>query len=136
MRNTKELYDSMNNFSKQNGMTYRIIMPGEIEYSFIPNENHLATKDLVHGGIISAYMDSIISVAALSTVCEEGKLINTVEFKMNFIRPAKAGHLLIGKGLILSKGKSLLIGRGEIYNKTNDLIAFGIGTMKAYFPLY
>ena len=127
-----DLYNQMNNFGRLNNMVFEVINPGEIIYHFTPNSNHLATTTAVHGGVLSAYMDAIIGVAALSAVCEENKLVSTVEFKINYLLPAFCDKKLTGKGRVISKGNSILVSTGEIINEENKVIAVGQGTFKSY----
>jgi acyl-CoA thioesterase len=133
--NILTIYNEMNHFGRVNNMTYEVIQPGEIIYRFTPVKEHLATKTAVHGGVLAAYMDAIIGVAALSAVYQEEKLVATIEFKINFIAPALENEELIGKGVVLSKGKSTLVCKGEILNPQGKTIAIAQGTLKSYpFP--
>ena len=135
MENIFETYNQMNEFGRDHGMTYKVISPGHIEYFFTPVQKHLATKTAIHGGMIAAFMDAIIGVAALSAVYAEGKLVATVEFKINLLAPAKANLQLKGIGQVVSKGKSTLVVNGNILDNQGILIATGLGTLKSYIPV-
>lgn len=131
-KNLLDLYNQVNAFGRDHEMTYRVLDPGHIEYQFTPGTRHLATTTAVHGGMIAAYMDAVIGVAALSAVYHEGKLVATVEFKINFTAPATAGNQLTGTGKLIQKGRSMLVVKGDITNEQGTLIATAIGTLKAY----
>jgi len=77
-------------------------------------------------------MDCVLGLSALSMALTEGNLTSTVEFKLNFIRPARLGDKLVGTGLIDYKGKSLIIASGDIKLATGELIAKGLGTFNTY----
>lgn len=124
----------MNEFGRDHEMKFNVISPGNIEYFFTPQHKHLATTIAIHGGMIAAYMDAIIGVAALSAVYLEGKYVATVEFKINFIAPAKPSNLLKGTGIVINKGKSTIVVSGNIVDSQGNLIATGLGTLKAYIP--
>lgn len=126
------LYDQVNAFGRDHEMTYKVLEPGHIEYYFTPKARHLATPIAAHGGMIAAFMDAVIGVAALSAVHHEGKLVATVEFKINFIAPATPHHALTGTGKVVQKGRSLLVVKGDIVNEKGTLIATALGTLKAY----
>ena len=81
-----EIYHKTNHFGNENGMKLTIIEPGHIEYRMEILKKHLATQKAAHGGVMAAFMDGVLGVAALSEVKDEGKLVATVEFKINYIR--------------------------------------------------
>jgi uncharacterized protein (TIGR00369 family) len=130
--NLIELYNSTNHFGRFMDMDYTIVKPGEVYYKLKIKENFLATKEAAHGGALAAFMDAILGVASLSAVADEGKLVATIEFKINYLKPALLGDSLIGKGKVLQKGKRILITEGEIFNQKNELIAKAIGTFTSY----
>lgn len=134
IKNILELYNQMNEFGRDHSMEFKVISPGNIEYSFTPQKKHLATTNAVHGGMIAGYMDAIVGVAALSAVHEEGKYVATVEFKINFLAPVKVGILLKGIGKVLNKGKSTIVVSGNIVDNQGNLIATALATLKSYLP--
>lgn len=133
-KNILEIYNQMNEFGRDHSMAFKVISPGSIEYDFTPTKRHLATTHAVHGGMIAAFMDAIIGVAALSAVHEEGKLVATVEFKLNFVAPARENVSLKGIGNVISKGNSTLVVTGNILDNQGQLIASALGTLKSYTP--
>jgi len=127
-----ETYNKYNNFGRLLDMDYQIISPGNISYSFKVLEEHLATKTAAHGGVLAAYMDAIIGVASLSAVANDKKVVATIEFKINYLKPAFLNDLLIGKGKVIQKGNRIIITEGKIYNQNKELICTAIGTLNAY----
>lgn len=126
------IYNQMNLFGKANNMHFNIINPGHIEYFLKIEEKHLATYHNAHGGMIAAFMDGVIGVAALSAIAHEGKLANTIEYKITFLKPAMLGDKLKGVGKVDFKGKSIIISSGEIFNSGGELIAKATGTFSSY----
>lgn len=122
----------MNHFGRFMQMDYTILNPGIVEYKLNIREELLATKHAAHGGALAAFMDAILGVASLSAVADEGKLIATIEFKINYLKPALLADTLIGKGKVIQKGKRILITEGEIFNHKNELIAKAVGTFTSY----
>jgi uncharacterized protein (TIGR00369 family) len=131
-QNLIELYNSMNHFGRFMQMDYTIIKPGEVEYKLSIREELLATQQAAHGGALAAFMDAILGVASLSAVADDGKLVATIEFKINYLKPALLGDSIIGRGKVIQKGKRILITEGEIYNQNNELIVKAIGTFTSY----
>lgn len=125
-------YNETNHFGDLLGMEYEIQTSGEIYYSLEVKREHLATKTAAHGGFLAAFMDAVVGVAALSKTSTEGKVVSTVEMKLNFLQPALLGDLLTGKGKVLKYGKRIIIVEGKIFNQKNELLAISLATMNAY----
>lgn len=127
-----DLYNKNNHFGQTMGMNFKVISPGEIVYTIDVKKELLATPTAMHGGAIAGFMDAIIGVAALSAVAEQGKVVSTVEFKINFLKPALLNEKLTGKGKVIQKGNRLLVVNGEILNQHSETIAIATGTLNAY----
>jgi uncharacterized protein (TIGR00369 family) len=126
-------YAETNQFGNVNGMELVSYENGHIEYKMVITKAHLATPTTAHGGIIAGYMDGIIGVAALTESSKELNLVSTVEFKINYLKPAFLGDVLLGSGRVISAGKRIIIAKGEIKNeKTGAIIAIATGTFNAY----
>ena len=132
MQQLIEIYNQVNNFGKENNMKLTVVKPGEIIYEMAVLEKHLATVKTIHGGMIAAMMDGVIGVAALSLVADENKLVSTVEYKLNYFKPAYLGDILKGFGRVDFAGKRIISSSGEIYNQHGDMIAKGMGTFNSY----
>jgi uncharacterized protein (TIGR00369 family) len=133
MHKILRLYNSINKYGTLNELDLEVIHPGHIRYVMPVKEKHLATPIAIHGGVLSAMMDAILGVASLSMSCEDGKLVSTVGFKINYLAPARLGDVLIGEGKVIQKGNRLLIAEGEIKLADSEkYIAKGLGTFLAY----
>ncbi len=128
-----EKYTQTNQFGNTNGMELTKFEDNGIAYRLKIKQNHLATPTTAHGGIIAGYMDGILGLAALYVSSEDGNLVSTVEFKINFLSPVHLNDVLIGEGEVISKGKKIIITKGKIYKEsTGQLIAIATGTFNAY----
>ena len=137
MENFREIliniYGQTNQFGRDLGMELTKFDSDEINYELTIQEKHLATPTTAHGGVIAAYMDGILGVAALYASSENAKLVSTVEFKINFLSPVKLNDQLLGVGKIVSKGNRVIVVQGEIINiKTKAKVAIASGTFNAY----
>jgi len=126
------LYNQTNQFGKLNGMELLSHSDGEIEYVMTIKDIHLATPTTAHGGVLAAYMDGVMGVAALTTSAKSLCLVSTVEFKINYLKPVFLGDVLTGKGVVISAGKRIIVAKGEIYNQKGELISVATGTFNAY----
>lgn len=132
--NIIEQYINDNHFGRILGMHFTIPEPGLVHYYLKINESHLSTPRATHGGVISALMDGVLGVAALSKTVADNRIVSTVEFKINYISPSFLGDELFGTGKVESQGKRIIITSGDIVctNRNNTLIAKAMGTFNAY----
>lgn len=66
-----------------------------------------------HGGVIGAIADTAGGYAAL-TLLPQGSEVLTLEYKVNFIRPA-AGTRLVAEGIVLRAGRSVCVTRADVF---------------------
>ncbi|MFZ4806407.1 MAG: PaaI family thioesterase [Hyphomicrobiaceae bacterium] len=67
---------------------------------------------LFHGAVIGAIGDSAGGYAALTQMPADSEVV-TIEYKVNFVRPAK-GRALIADGTVLRSGKSITVCRVDV----------------------
>ncbi|MES2567166.1 MAG: PaaI family thioesterase [Bacteroidota bacterium] len=129
-----EQYTFHNHFGKTLGMDFKVIEPGIVHYFLTIQQEHLATPLAAHGGVISALMDGLLGVTALSVSAADKKIISTVEFKINFLAPALLGDEIQGIGKMEQQGKRLIIVSGDIIcpARNNIVISKAIGTFNSY----
>jgi uncharacterized protein (TIGR00369 family) len=132
MSSILEIYNQHNAFGKWMDMTYTVLSPGKIEYKLKITKDMLATRTATHGGVLAAFMDAIVGVAALSAVYEEGKVVSTIEFKINFLKAAFQGDQLTGLGNVIQQGNRIIVTNGEIHNQNGELLCTCMATLNAY----
>lgn len=134
MHSILQNYNRVNNFGNLLGMRLHVIKPGEVEYTMTVTEEHLSNPTAAHGGALAALMDAILGVSALSLSVEEGKLVSTVEFKINYFAPIRLGDKLLGHGKVVFAGNKLLSSESTIYRVTNEkqVVCKGLGTFNSY----
>lgn len=67
----------------------------------------------LHGGTVAAVLDSACGYAGLS-VMDDDSAVLTVEFKVNYLRPA-IGDLFRFEGQVVNAGKTLVLTEGRAY---------------------
>ena len=83
-----------------------------------------------HAGVITTIVDSACGYSALTTMPENANVL-TVEFKVNFMKPANTDKL-IAIGKVLQSGRTLTICEGYVYDSNQEkLIAKMTATMIA-----
>jgi len=80
----------------------------------IPFSDRVAQQQgFFHGGIIGALADTAGGYASL-TVLPQGTEALTLEYKINFLRPA-VGLRLIAEGSVLRAGRSVIVTRVDVH---------------------
>lgn len=131
--NTQELYEKYNNFDKEFGLKLSVKSPGVVIYEMEIKDKHLSSPKVGHGASVAAMMDAILGTTALSKVYDNGNLVSTVEFKINYFKPIFKNDILIATGEIEFEGKSLIVTTGRIVKKeSGELVSKGMGTFNIY----
>jgi uncharacterized protein (TIGR00369 family) len=89
-----------------------LVMPGEVQIALLPRPELSQQRGYIHAGALTSVLDSACGYAAL-TVAPLGMDVLTVEFKINFIRPAVADRF-VAIGKIKKAGKTLTVCQGEV----------------------
>ncbi|MGB3399595.1 MAG: PaaI family thioesterase, partial [Candidatus Deferrimicrobiaceae bacterium] len=74
---------------------------------------HLQQDGYVHAGVQATMADHTAGGAACTLAAEE-ELVLTVEFKINFLRPAR-GERLRCRAAVLRQGRTLNVAESEVY---------------------
>jgi uncharacterized protein (TIGR00369 family) len=125
-------YIESNEFGKLLGIDFNIIEPGVCEYRFEVNHIHTSIPKVAHGGFVAALMDATMGVGALSLVCEDMKVVSTLEIKVSFYQPVLSNSQVRCVSTCLKKGKSILFMEADLKNLNGQLLAKGSGTFNAY----
>ena len=113
-------------FMKTLGAKLMSIEEGIVEIECTLNEKLTQQHGFFHAGVMTSLVDVACGYAALTTM-SSGSEVLTVEFKINFIRPAKTNKIMaIGK--VVKSGKTLVFCEGLITDYKKDII---FATMQA-----
>lgn len=106
---------------------------GRCVVTFKAKKNHENKIGTVHGGILCDLSDAAMGYAFESLI-PKGRHGVTVEFKINFLRPALAGDNLKAAAQMISHGKTIYYLECEIFNARKILIAKAACTCKILNP--
>ena len=112
------------------GWTLRAIDPAAatIEIGFTADERFCNPQGFVQGGIIAAMLDDTHGPALFAHV--EGKLFPvTIDCNISFIKAARLGSF-VGKGRLVSMGKTIAFTEAELFDEGGDLVARGTFTSR------
>jgi uncharacterized protein (TIGR00369 family) len=76
-------------------------------------DDHLQQHGFVHAGVLTTLADHTAGAAARAAV-DPGTDVITVEFKINFLRPARE-RTLSCRGETLRAGKTIIVSESEVY---------------------
>lgn len=88
------------------------VQPGQVVIELPFCERVSQQHGLFHGGVIGAIADNSGGYAALSLM-PVGSEVLTIEYKINFMKPAK-GQLLRATGHVVRAGKTVTVIRAEV----------------------
>jgi uncharacterized protein (TIGR00369 family) len=83
-----------------------------------------------HGGVIMTMLDSAMSLAARMHLQGAPGGILTIEMNVKFISPGIGGRLT-AEGKVIGGGRSTLFCEAEVRDEAGNLVAKGMGTLKA-----
>lgn len=88
------------------------VLPGEVHIELPFSSRITQQHGYVHAGIITTIVDSACGYAAYSLMPADASVLS-VEFKMNFLHPAK-GEYFVGIGKVVKSGRTLTVCSGEM----------------------
>jgi uncharacterized protein (TIGR00369 family) len=104
--------------------------PGRVEIE-LPFKHTLTQQHgYVHAGMVTTIADSACGYAAWSVSPPESEVL-TVEYKVNFLSPAK-GTKLVARGRVIRKGKKLTVCAADVFTLargTEKLVATMLATI-------
>ena len=94
------------------------------------NETHLNRHGVLHGGIVSALLDSACGATGSLTVDKSGRApFLTISLTTQFLAPAREGRVT-ATGRVVGGGRSLLFIEGKLTDEDGRLIATANGVFK------
>jgi len=78
-------------------------------------EHHRQQDGFIHAGVMATMADHTAGYSAFTTVSEEFKIL-TVEFKVNFLRPAY-GDALACRSRVIREGNQLIVSESEVFDQ-------------------
>ena len=107
------------------------VEPGIIEITLPYRADLTQQHGYLHAGIVTTIADSACGYAAYTLMPPNSEVLS-VEFKVNFLRPAK-GEVFLASAEVVKSGKTLSVVRADVFalDKTGarELIATMLATM-------
>lgn len=101
---------------------------GRVVFEATPAERFYNPLGTVHGGWISALLDSAMG-CAVHSMLQPGEIYTTVDMAVSFVRPVFAGAgKLRCEGKIIHSGKRIATADGRVWDVGGKLVAHGSET--------
>ncbi len=115
--------DYSRGFIRYCSMNAEAVKDGFFEARVLIREDHRQQDGFIHAGVMATMADHTAGYAAFTTVPEDHQIL-TVEFKINFLRPAY-GEALTCRSEVIRRGRSILTAESEVWDQRNgeDVLA-------------
>jgi uncharacterized protein (TIGR00369 family) len=104
--------DFRRGFIKYCGFRATTIARGLFESTVTIGENHKTQDNFIHAGLIATMSDHTAGYAAYTLVPADIRIL-TIEFKINFMKPAY-GNALKCTSEIINKGKQIIVAQSTV----------------------
>ena len=94
------------------GAELALVAAGEVRIVLRPRPELSQQHGYIHAGAVTSVVDSACGYAALTLAPLDTEVL-TVEFKANFLRPARAERF-VAIGKVVKSGKTLTVCQGEV----------------------
>jgi uncharacterized protein (TIGR00369 family) len=103
------------------------LRPGFVRVRYEASEAFYNPQGAVQGGFLAAMLDDAMGPAAF-TLLDEGSFAPTLEMKVSFLRPARAGAL-IAEGSVVHQSRRFMHVEGKLMTEDGELVATGTATL-------
>ena len=110
--------DYLQGFPAHCGFKVDRIDDGVFETSLAVEPRHRQQDDLVHAGVMATMADHTAGYACYTLTPPGGRVL-TIEFKINFLRPA-GGAKLICRSTVIRPGRKVMVAESEIFTVDGD----------------
>lgn len=87
---------------------------GLLESTLQIGEHHKTQDNFIHAGVIATMSDHSAGYAAYTRVPDDVRIL-TIEFKINFLKPAY-GHAIKCQSEVISQGKQIIVAQSTVYD--------------------
>lgn len=115
------------NFLRTTGITIKEIGDRFAEMQVIIDERHLNYMGGVHGGLISALIDTVCFFP--QPLLPSGRKLTTIDLNVSYIRPACLGDTLVARAELLHLGRRTARLTVKVVDQKERLVAHGSATL-------
>ena len=108
------------------GFTLTDAEPGRAVIELVAQRRHRNPMGTVHGGILCDIADAAMGMAYAGTL-DEGETFTTLELKINFLKPVRAGAL-VATGRVVKAGRTVGLVEADVTDEGGSLVAHATST--------
>ncbi len=97
------------------GFEVEHVSHGQFQSRLKIRPDHRQQDGFVHAGVIATMADHTAGYAAYTTVSEEFRIL-TIEFKINYFRPA-TGEAIVCRSKVISNGRKIIVSESEVFGE-------------------
>ncbi len=109
--------DYLQGFPAFCGFEVDTVEDGRFETRLAVQPEHLQQDGFVHAGVIATMADHTAGYAAYTTVSENHRILS-IEFKINYFKPA-TGETLVCKSRVINRGKTIIVSESEVFSRSD-----------------
>ena len=91
-----------------------------IEQAFLARPEHCNAKGVVHGAMLSGFLDGVLAHAARGSRDQPTAL--TVHLSIDFLSPARVGEWVIGEARSTRRGGGIIFVEGRVHAGGRDVV--------------
>lgn len=106
-------------FRAQTGPFFHRPGDGAVEHAFLAAEHHANALGLVHGGMLSTFMDGLLASAVLR---QAERPVVTVHLSIDFLHMARLGEWVQGEATLTRMTSDLAFAEGRAFVGGRDVV--------------
>jgi len=114
-------------FLKTLGVSVQEIAERHAEMTVTIDDRHLNYMGTVHGGLISALVDTVCFFP--KPLIPSGLKLTTVDLNVSYVRPALKGDTLVARSELLHLGRRTARLTVKVTDQDHGLVAYGTATL-------
>jgi uncharacterized protein (TIGR00369 family) len=115
-------------FSTVNGPYFHRLSGESVEQAFFAQRRHCNGLGLIHGGMLSAFLDGLMAGAAARA---SSATAVTLHLSLDFLAMGRAGHWVLGEARVTRAGRDVVFVEGRAHVDGRDLVR-GSGLFKLF----
>ena len=98
------------------------IEPGDVVFRCLPDESVYNPIGVVHGGLVCTLLDTVTG-CAVHTTLPVGVGYTSIEIKVNYLRPVRAGIELTAHGWVVKPGRRVAFAEADVRGPDGAVLA-------------
>jgi uncharacterized protein (TIGR00369 family) len=96
----------------------KVIARGCFQSTVEIEQHHRQQDGFIHAGVMATMADHTAGYAGFTTVAESFQIL-TIEFKINFLRPAH-GDRLTCRAMVVREGSQIIVAESEVFDEKEE----------------